>query len=64
MRDELREALDTSIEPSEPPGLLQAHAQQCRKLIREPLLSHAQGCWAWGPAHYLCALRRIRELEG
>lgn len=21
--------------------------------------THSEGCWAWGPEHYECALRRI-----
>lgn len=25
--------------------------------------SHGPGCWSWGPAHYVCACGRIKELE-
>lgn len=25
--------------------------------------THAQGCWSWGPAHYLCAYNEIRRLR-
>lgn len=24
--------------------------------------THADDCWAWGPAHYECAIRKIEEL--
>lgn len=24
--------------------------------------SHAPGCWGWGPSHYECAAREIKEL--
>ena len=24
---------------------------------------HKDGCWSWGPRHYLCALREIRRLN-
>lgn len=26
--------------------------------------THAEGCWSWGPAHYLCAYNHIKKLEG
>lgn len=25
-------------------------------------ITHAEGCWAWGPKHYKCALRLIADL--
>lgn len=25
--------------------------------------THAQGCWSWGPQHYMCAYERIKQLE-
>jgi hypothetical protein len=25
--------------------------------------THAEGCWSWGPEHYMCAYERIKELE-
>ena len=25
--------------------------------------SHAEGCWAWGPEHYVCAYERVKELQ-
>ena len=27
--------------------------------LSESMGEHAEGCWAWGPEHYECALRRI-----
>lgn len=24
---------------------------------------HDEGCWSWGPRHYLCAYTKIKELE-
>ena len=26
-------------------------------------ITHAQGCWGWGPTHYECAVRKIKELR-
>lgn len=26
-------------------------------------LTHAEGCWSWGPEHYLCAYAYIKRLE-
>lgn len=31
--------------------------------IGEPQITHAEGCWKWGSRHYLCAMRRIFNLE-
>ena len=25
--------------------------------------THSEGCWQWGPTHYQCAIRHIKELE-
>lgn len=25
--------------------------------------THSDGCWAWGPGHYQCALRHIKDVE-
>ena len=25
--------------------------------------THSPDCWKWGPQHFECALRRIKELE-
>jgi len=27
-------------------------------------LTHAEGCWSWGPAHYMCAYNEIGKLRG
>lgn len=26
--------------------------------------THAEGCWSWGPAHYMCAYNEIGRLRG
>lgn len=25
--------------------------------------THSNDCWSWGPQHYMCAYRRVKELE-
>ena len=25
--------------------------------------THSEGCWQWGPGHYQCAIRHIKDLE-
>jgi hypothetical protein len=27
-------------------------------------LTHADGCWSWGPAHYACACAEVAKLRG
>ena len=29
----------------------------------KPQITHAEGCWAWGPRHYHCALNEIKNLQ-
>jgi len=29
-----------------------------------PQITHAHGCWSWGPAHYACACAEIAKLRG
>lgn len=26
-------------------------------------MTHADGCWSWGPAHYMCAYNRVIEMS-
>lgn len=30
--------------------------------VTEPEITHAFGCWSWGPGHYLCALEHIKNM--
>jgi transcriptional regulator with XRE-family HTH domain len=31
----------------------------------EPLqITHAEGCWSWGAAHYECACKEVSKLRG
>lgn len=34
-----------------------------REAVTSRQSSHAAGCWAWGPKHYECAVRKIKELQ-
>lgn len=34
-----------------------------REQSSQPQITHAEGCWAWGPQHYGCALEEIRRLQ-
>lgn len=29
----------------------------------DPQITHSQGCWSWGPAHYMCAYSEIKRLR-
>lgn len=29
-----------------------------------PQITHAEGCWSWGPAHYECACAEIAKAKG
>ena len=40
--------------------------RQCLKYEQhraERIGTHGQGCWAWGPGHYECAMREIEALQ-
>lgn len=26
--------------------------------------THAENCWSWGPAHYMCACRELAKAKG
>ena len=41
----------------------QQAAQTLKEAIEPPLQTHAEGCWAWGPRHYLCAIEEIKRLQ-
>ena len=36
---------------------------ECAPKDRATVPAHAEGCWSWGPRHYLCALDEIRRLK-
>jgi hypothetical protein len=29
-----------------------------------PQITHAEGCWSWGPQHYECACAEVAKLKG
>ena len=31
-------------------------------LPKDPPITHAEGCWSWGPRHFMCALHEIHRL--
>lgn len=41
-------------------SLVAAHVQQAAP----PQITHAEGCWSWGPAHYACACAEVAKLKG
>jgi len=49
-----------------PSGVLVPAADELTKEINDYLnhvISHAHGCWSWGPSHYMCAYSHIKKLE-
>lgn len=32
--------------------------------IQSPPITHAEGCWSWGPAHYMCCYNEVGKLRG
>jgi hypothetical protein len=37
---------------------------QAKAWDEKPQITHAEGCWSWGPAHYECACTEIAKLKG
>lgn len=63
---ELEKAAQLALEALELPAYTQARANAAAAL-RDALNrqhTHAEGCWSWGPAHYMCAYREIGKLRG
>ena len=67
---ELEHAARMALEALELPDHSQARANAVSAL-RSALArherinhTHAQGCWSWGPAHYMCAYNEIGKLRG
>ena len=49
-----------------PEGRATQDADQLAKDINDYINhngTHADGCWSWGPGHYMCAYNRIKKLE-
>ena len=36
---------------------------ECTPVDKTTVPVHSDGCWSWGPRHYLCALDEIRRLK-
>lgn len=45
-------------------SLLEHAAQTDIHESSPPQITHAEGCWSWGPAHYECACAEIAKLKG
>ena len=47
----------------------QAEIERLRSCLKweqnwlERVGTHSDGCWQWGPGHYQCAIRHIKDLE-
>lgn len=54
------------IQERTPDGVQPIDADKLAKEINDyinQINTHADGCWSWGPQHYMCAYERIKELE-
>lgn len=38
-------------------------ARQINLYLNHNVMTHGHDCWSWGPTHYMCAYRKIKELE-
>jgi hypothetical protein len=41
-----------------------AQAIRARGVQQKPQITHADGCWSWGPAHYECACKELAKAKG
>ena len=40
-----------------------ALAKRITDYLNHNVMTHGEGCWSWGPTHYMCAYREIKELQ-